>query len=102
MSVLNSLNMANTDTGSVADIKELNANDSLHEKCGIHPERVRNLIRKPNEIMAMNVPTNANISTVPRFLKKLVFFMLNPDSKMIQGSRIIKKIARKCFWRFSI
>ena len=85
-SASSSLKMAKTDTGSVAEIKEPNAQESLKVKGNDQPNYpVAQNIMLENR-MAMNVPTNEYISTLPKFLKKGPFCMLYPDSKMIGGS----------------
>mmetsp|Transcript_16001 Transcript_16001/g.18574 ORF Transcript_16001/g.18574 Transcript_16001/m.18574 type:complete len:86 (+) Transcript_16001:153-410(+) len=78
MSVLNSLKIASTVTGSVAEISELKAKDSRQVKCGVHPVSPNTFIMSPSEIMAMNVPKNANIRIVPKFFKKLLLFHIEP------------------------
>ncbi len=43
-------------------------------------------------MIEMNVPAKLNNKIVPIFLKKGFFLMLYPDSKMIGGSKIIRKM----------
>ena len=50
----------------------------------------------------MNVPKNAYIVMLPKFLKKCFFCMLKPLSNMIGGRRRIMKSLTKWFERFVV
>ena len=95
-----SLKMARTETGSVALIKLPKAKDSFQLKSGesgVYPTAQN---RTDEVKIAMKVPKNEKASTVPKFAKKDVLFILKPDSKMIGGkSRIINRFP-KCFDTF--
>jgi len=90
-----SLKTASTETGSVAEIKDPNANDSFQVKVGqkdVWPKHQNNTELKMIDI---NVPAKLNNKMVPIFLKKGLFLMLYPDSKMIGGSKMIRKMFEK-------
>jgi hypothetical protein len=78
-SASNSLKMANTLTGSVADISDPKANDSFRVKSGMKESGVP-LVKPQNtkevENMAMKVPKKEYINTVPMFLKKGLYCKL--------------------------
>ena len=96
------LKMERTATGSVAEIKEPNAQESLKVKGNDQPNYpVTQNIMLENR-MAMNVPTKEYINTLPKFLKKGPFCMLYPDSKMIGGSSNSINSLLKCEERLSI
>ena len=95
-----SLNMARTETGSVALIKLPKAKDSFQLKSGesgVYPTAQN---RTDEVKIAMKVPKKEKASTVPKFAKKDVLFILKPDSKMIGGKSRIINIVPKCFDTF--
>jgi hypothetical protein len=74
-----SLNIANTDTGSVADIKDPNAKLYYKSNFGDQPlgKQLPHIYSiKLVEKIAINVPKNEYIKTVPIFLKNGFFYIL--------------------------
>ena len=92
--------MARTETGSVALIRLPKANESFQLKTGergVYPTAQKST----DEVkIAMKVPKKEKASTVPKFAKKDVLFMLKPDSKIIGGKSRIMKRFPKCFDKF--
>lgn len=85
-----SLNTARHATGSVALIKLPNAKESFQLSFGLEIlPTAQNIIEEAK--IAINVPRKLYAKIVPMFLKKGFFFILYPDSKIIGGSKIIKK-----------
>ena len=71
--------MAKTDTGSVAEMSDPKANDSLNVKLGwnesgvpfVNAQKIKDVLN-----IAMKVPTKEYIKTVPMFLKKGLYCRL--------------------------
>lgn len=81
--------MANTATGSVAEIRLPKSHDSFIVNAYEKPDYPMQKNIKLLKVMAINVPIKENIITVPIFLKNGVFYILYPDSNIIGGSKTI-------------
>ena len=87
--------MANTDTGSVAEIKLPKANASCQVNYYDSPISPNAHTIKLVENTAIKVPKNEYIRIEPAFFMKYFLFILYPDSKMIGGRSKMTKMPLK-------